>query len=332
LLYDASNSAEAEALYRQAAKSFAKLNAEFSAIPEYRDNLAKAWRNLGQLCENAKREDEAEEWYEKEIAVRESLAADFADVTEYRQVLASAYHNRGIRLNHQNKPEGAKAAYRRSIALREPFAEKNSRDRRDMAASMVNLGNLFSDFNAYEESLVWYGKAVELLEPLTSAEPNNALAREYLRNAHWSRAGALVDLCRYPEALRDWERALALNVDPSSVFSLRLRRAWTLAHVERTAEAVAEASELAKAKDVDDGDRYDFARIYALASAAAAKNPGADAPRLAEQYADRAIDLLSKAVAKGFKDVERIKKDSDFKAVREREDFKKLLVVPPKPD
>jgi hypothetical protein len=73
---------------------------------------------------------------------------------------------------------------------------------------------------------------------------------------------------------------------------------------------------------------YNLACVCALASAAVkdAKNLGADAPRLAEEYAVRALELLRQAVAKGYKDFDHLKKDDDLKPLREREDFKKLVI------
>jgi serine/threonine protein kinase len=56
------------------------------------------------------------------------------------------------------------------------------------------------------------------------------------------------------------------------------------------------------------------------------KTAPADAPRLAREEADKAMDWLRKAVAAGFKDVEHMKQDKDLDALREREDFKKLLM------
>jgi hypothetical protein len=37
------------------------------------------------------------------------------------------------------------------------------------------------------------------------------------------------------------------------------------------------------------------------------------------------MDWLRKAIAAGFKEVERLKQDKDLDALREREDFQKLL-------
>jgi hypothetical protein len=44
-----------------------------------------------------------------------------------------------------------------------------------------------------------------------------------------------------------------------------------------------------------------------------------------EKRARRAIQLLRQAVGKGFKDAALVKRDTDLDALRERDDFKKLL-------
>lgn len=46
---------------------------------------------------------------------------------------------------------------------------------------------------------------------------------------------------------------------------------------------------------------------------------------LARSYADRAMAMLKDAVAKGWKDADLMKKDTDLDALRQRDDFKKLL-------
>ncbi len=53
--------------------------------------------------------------------------------------------------------------------------------------------------------------------------------------------------------------------------------------------------------------------------------------KLQDQYLARAIELLRQAIGKGYKDIEHLKKDDDLKALRERDDFKKLLTELEKP-
>src|SRR5262249_10838463 len=42
-------------------------------------------------------------------------------------------------------------------------------------------------------------------------------------------------------------------------------------------------------------------------------------------YTDEAMTMLRDAIAKGYKDIEHLKKDDDLKPLREREDYKKLV-------
>ncbi len=70
------------------------------------------------------------------------------------------------------------------------------------------------------------------------------------------------------------------------------------------------------------GQWYDFACIYALASGKSADKK--------QEYADRAMELLHKAVKAGYKDAAHMAKDKDLDVLRGREDFKKLVEALPK--
>jgi hypothetical protein len=47
--------------------------------------------------------------------------------------------------------------------------------------------------------------------------------------------------------------------------------------------------------------------------------------RRAQFYADRAMATLKAAVAKGYKNLAQMKKDTDLDPLRQRDDFKKLM-------
>jgi hypothetical protein len=80
---------------------------------------------------------------------------------------------------------------------------------------------------------------------------------------------------------------------------------------------VAEAAELAKAGGWGGNQWYDLACIYAAASDKVAGKK--------QEYGDRAVGLLRRAVEAGFKDVAHAKKDPDLGPLRHREDFKEVL-------
>jgi hypothetical protein len=79
---------------------------------------------------------------------------------------------------------------------------------------------------------------------------------------------------------------------------------------------------------VDADGLYNAARNRSVCAAvimAAPNTSGEDARRLAREQADLAMAWLHKAVAAGYKNSEHMKRDTDLDALREREDFKKLL-------
>jgi eukaryotic-like serine/threonine-protein kinase len=86
----------------------------------------------------------------------------------------------------------------------------------------------------------------------------------------------------------------------------------------KVAEAVAEVAELIKNPSWNAGQWYDFACVYSLASAKIADKK--------TEYADRAMELLHKAVKEGWNDAEHTATDTDLDPLHDRDDFKKLLM------
>jgi hypothetical protein len=97
----------------------------------------------------------------------------------------------------------------------------------------------------------------------------------------------------------------------------RSLRADSLVRTGMVAEAVAEVAELTKNPNGRAGQWYNCACVYSLAST---KIEGKK-----KEYADRAMELLQKAVKAGWNDAEHTAKDTDLAPLRDREDFKKLL-------
>jgi hypothetical protein len=94
------------------------------------------------------------------------------------------------------------------------------------------------------------------------------------------------------------------------------------------ARATAEADVVARLQGLGDTNLYNIACVFSGSSAAAAKDSKltpADRTRLKAQYADRAMESLHQAVAKGFQKTAVLKSDPDLAPLRSREDFQKLV-------
>lgn len=97
----------------------------------------------------------------------------------------------------------------------------------------------------------------------------------------------------------------------------RANEAISLLQAGKVPEAVAEVAELTTYPSWNASQWYNFACVYSLASTKIADRKN--------EYADRAMELLHKAVKEGWSDAEHMAKDADLDPLRNREDFKKLL-------
>jgi hypothetical protein len=105
-------------------------------------------------------------------------------------------------------------------------------------------------------------------------------------------------------------------------------RASVLAGRGEHARATNEANRVARQEGLGQVNDYNIACVFAISSRAA-ENDGKLAPRdrgrLKAQYADRAIEFLRLAVAKGLQIPSALTSDPDLAVLRSREDFQKLV-------
>jgi eukaryotic-like serine/threonine-protein kinase len=318
-LYDRGKLAEAEEQYRQALAIQEKLAADFPAAPVYRQDLALSHANLGTLLKDIRKLAEAEEQYRQALAIQEKLATDFPAEPDYRLGQARAHNALGVLLAPWGKRTEAEEQYRKGLAISEKLATDYPAlpaYQIDLGGGFCNYGNLVLNNGRASESLAWFNKAIATLAPVHRAEPRDVIAKQYLCASHGGRAMAYDQIMKHAEALQDWDRAIELS-NPAQRLILRASRATSWIVGGKVAEAVAEVAELTKSSNWNEGQWYDFACAYSIASGKMADKKQA--------YADRAMELLQKAVKSGFTHVAHMKKDTDLDPLREREDFKKLI-------
>ena len=204
-----------------------------------------------------------------------------------------------------------------------------------VAAAQARLKEAASDPVALATLGEWYafrGMDHWAVEFLTLARARGAAVTPLsLARCYWK-------LNRNGEARREFQIALEQTKDPAKQIYLswciqaidtepeRKRQAelnrradllYPLIRNEKVAQAVEELAKLTKYPSWTAGQWYDFACVYSLASAKTADKK--------REYADRAMELLQKAVSAGWNKAEHTAKDTDLEPLRNREDFKKLL-------
>jgi tetratricopeptide (TPR) repeat protein len=357
LLAELGKREEAEEQLRQAQAIQKKLAADFPAVPEYRRDLAASHSNLGFLLARVRKGTEAQEQYEKALAIFEKLHADFPAVADYRRLLSTCHHNLGDLLLALGELVEAEKQIRKALSIMErlvadfpavpTYRDEQAGGQNELGVVLARLGKhkeaeeqlrkgletcekLVADFPAVRgyqirlggayctygnrvgsdgragETLAWFDKAIGTLEPVHRAAPRDVTAKRFLRNSYGGRGTSCQVLKKYAEAVKDWDRAIELS-PPAEQPMIR----------GCIVEAVAEVAGLTKSPMWSGGEWYDFARVYAVASTKIAGKK--------QEYADRAMELLQKAVKAGYKDAAHMKMDTDLNPLRGREDFQNLV-------
>jgi serine/threonine protein kinase/Flp pilus assembly protein TadD len=206
--------AEAEAGYHTAARLYEKLTSDFPSVPEYRHELARSNRNLGNRLADRGKGVEAETAYRQALVLQEKLVADFPAVPPYRQYLAYIHHALGNLLRGRGNRTDAEAEYRKALALLEGLAgdfPAMPRYRHELGSTHGNLGALLADLGKGAKAEAEYRKALELQEKLASEFPAEPDYHRYLAYSYNDLGRLLADLGKGAAAEKAHRQALALR-------------------------------------------------------------------------------------------------------------------------
>jgi tetratricopeptide (TPR) repeat protein len=314
---------EAERAYREALGLKNEVVQGHSNAPGYQRTLAASYHQLGVLYMKTRRFPEAEQLLQESLGLGQSLVKACRKEPKYRAALARTYNDLCYVYQNTDRPREAEQALQEALTLKQDLVKDHPLVMAyavDLGGTQCNLGGLAQENGDLAASLDWLSKSIPTLEAVLTKDPRHATAREFARNAYLGRFVLLNEMRRYIESLHDSNRILELLEGSPKRDDFRVDRAVTLARLQRLAEAIAEAEDLLRLGKSRLPWLCQLARVYALSAAA----PDA-VPEQAEHYAARTVGLLRQAMAAGYKDVEALKKDADFDAVRQRPDFQKLL-------
>jgi len=296
-----------------------KLSETYPAASEYQYDLANSYNGLAILFATLEQFEASRGAFEMARDQLKKVVAAHPMVPSYLQELAGAHNNLGKVLGLQGKREAALRELEAAQELQQKLVDalpNVPQYRMQLAASGNNIGVLIRDGGLPGESLKWFDLAIRTQTPIYEQDRRQVIVQQYLRNAYFNRAQAFDKLKKHAEALQDWDKAVELSSAAEQPES-RAGRATSRLHAGQTAQAIADVVELTKASNWPAEQWCDFACFYAVASSKVADQKAA--------YANRAMELLSKAATAGYKDAARVATDTDLESLRQRDDFKKLL-------
>jgi serine/threonine-protein kinase len=335
---------EAEDAFRQALASYRKLTSDHPDKPEYRLYLGRAHSGVGWSLAEAGRPEKAKEAYLEALKVQNLLAGDYPAVPAYRQDVAQTYDNLAELSVRNGDHKTAIAFYQLALFQRQRLATDFRTEpeyRQALASDQMALGNCHRNTGSVREAETAYKEARALQEKLVEEFPANADYHDDLGTTLHNHAGLLNDRKDYAtahnlleEAARHHREALKANPRNPHYQSVWLANRFLLAavlvHQGEHGRAAAATEEYAQASARNPDNLYRAAGILAeRCIPLARKDPAlteAQRQQCATAYGDRAMAWLNQAVACGYKDVERLKKDRSLDPLRDRGDFARLLV------
>jgi tetratricopeptide (TPR) repeat protein len=257
-------------------------------------------------------------------------------VKRYQQAWGNSCNNFGILCRRAGHTEQAKKAHE---TARQAFQQLIDGDPQvpdyqyELALGYTNLGHVAAVSKELNEAKQAYRESITLFERLTATPSPLPAYLTGLAGSYGSLADVLTQegdlraaLAWYDKAIRQLQN---LPADPRPALAERflrdaqLKRAKTLARLGDHVRASAEVQALINAPATDGETLYESVCVYSLALG---KLPTTETKQ-AEEYANRAVELLNRAQTAGyFNDPEALAemdKDEDLQALRQRPEFQK---------
>ncbi|HEX3151671.1 MAG TPA: protein kinase [Gemmataceae bacterium] len=318
----------------QAQAIFKEMLAAPSLVPADKKEIAAGFRLLGDVHRSAARPVESRAAYEQALNLLEPMTNAPDALPEYTAELARVWNNLGLLARAEKKSALAEAAFRKAMTLWEGLTAAHP-ENIDYAAGLAvarkNLGDLAGEGGRAIAAAEFYGQAIGGLEDGKASRGETREARFALGNAFMARAQTFSDMRRDTDALPDWERAMGLTTGVDQLW-VRVGQALTVARIGDHARAVTESDSLAPLAKTTGEVLYRLACAYSLCAEAVSRDtrvPSIDQKRLADEYAEKAVDMLRKATAVKYFEApankDKLLKSPDLKAVRELPAYGSLL-------
>jgi len=352
VMRDLAEAGETEANFTRTIELYEELRQEFPAVAEYRLELARVHIDLGVQLRPALKVTSASltdrlDWSEREfcaaIDLCQQLARDFPGVPRYRLELARALLNLGTLYRRCDNLAASDRAYRQSLEIAEKLVSDFQgvpRYRQELARCLNGVASQLREANQLAESRKCFNRSLAICHELVEAYPQVPEYKSDLGQSLGQLALLLRQGSKFAEAVQRIEEAIQQDraaLEPNRL-QPQYRRNLRYHYIElaetqlrrgdhAAAASAAEQIPLVFARQGEPHARA--ARFLARCSAQAARDPrlGCETARqeAARKYANKAMALLTDAVGLMFRDVDVLRRMADFKAIRDRDDFKRLL-------
>jgi eukaryotic-like serine/threonine-protein kinase len=310
--------------------------------PAAQFGLSVAIEKLGDVTMQLGQPKDALDYYDQEKSIRARLASADPKNVQLQRDLMVPYVKLGDVSKRMEQMKEAADYYRKALEICERLATddpKNALLQYDLSVNYERMGEV----SPPSEAIVFYQSEKTIRTRLVAADPKNASFQRYLTMSLIKLGEAMLAAGRKLESLDFFQNSLAIrerladaapkdtqaqrdlayNIEKLGDANRQLDRSKDSLDFYQRALGVYERLADADTKNV--GAKNDVAEgCYHVACGLARRSAGED-KEARDRDSQAAVSLLQQAVAKGFKDLKRLKEDKDLQPLRDREDFKTLV-------
>jgi serine/threonine protein kinase/tetratricopeptide (TPR) repeat protein len=360
LLTDLNQPAEALRIHQEALDARQKLAKSHPNEGRFQNELAKSHGNIGRLLLEAGKPSEAlaafqaalelnERWASEPISnlakFPSDLGKNFNNPLKIRADLANNHRSIGYAYYRAGRTSEALDAYQHAVDIYESLVRADPREtevRENLVAVLRLIGFSHGIDGRQEASLAAYQRALEIAEPLAADNPAVPSFKKQLATIHrdigrWMRRNN-----RLAEGKKHLDQAVAIQEkivrdEPKWEGSLAYyyRELGWIHRVQGNADEAMLHFQRARVFDQKQAEKsveaqYDLACDWAVCIPLVGW--GKDAKKLTDaekaerrRLGDEAMKALRQAAEGGWLNLEHWKKDEDLDALRQRDDFQKLI-------
>src|SRR5262245_14833405 len=301
--------------------------------------------DLGNLLMDTGRTDEAGVSYGEARTLLEGLTRAWPGVTRFQHALANCYTDTALLLSMTGKTREALASLEAARALYQRLADANpavTQFQSGLAGSHNNIGVLSREVSKPGEALASYQAARAIRQRLADANPAVTQFQLELGNSHLEIGDVLRLTDRPAKARASYEGALAIQdrlmqARPATAGHLQVFLVFGLKGLGATQQAADQSADAVaswrraiasdeRTRSSDGETLYVLAGCHArLGGIAGTVGSGLSDAEGADAL-DRAMAVLGRAVAAGFRNVTWMKHDPDLDPIHARPDFQALML------
>jgi serine/threonine-protein kinase len=306
--------------------------------------VARNWLWTGMALLNTGKAREAMAAYEAGLAFATPLAEVNPDLVENLELLARFHSEIGLFLCLGGETHAALPALEKARRIRQKIADEhpgNAEYRQDLAVSLGGIGFVMRDSGRLPEALAAQEASLAILRSLAEAYPGITEFRYNLANSLIEIGDHARALGRPAQSRTSYEQGLAIlkgSLDADPEFT-KARIVWlqglrglgaTQLDAGRVADAVSTLRRVVafgEGTPASYGETLNYlAECHALLGRAAGVPGSGLPPGEGPVELDRAMEMLRRAVAAGYRDVAWMRRDPDLDPLRPRADFQVFLL------